>query len=299
MGELEHIGQDIGKINAMALSGALGKEIQKAHERRNKRIAEIGEEAYHVEYEEVRRKILYEAELKAKAEYTNALILKAESKELTEKEKKILLKSDIETRVKYIKLLLRKSNLGKKFFTRTFETFEVNPENEPAHEACYNLASGKRTKGILISGANGIGKTHLAAAIVNYLAEKGTQVYFQNIVDLKDELMNNFRNGTEKIMGKMEKCQVLVLDDLGAERSKENSTFIEELIYKIVNRAYEDERSIVITTNLENEDIIIRYGDRTMSRLLDMCDFIHFDSRDRRGDFEPTDELMPFAPYKD
>ena len=62
---------------------------------------------------------------------------------------------------------------------------------------------------------------------------------------------------------------LLHLDDLGAERSTD---WVLEQLYAIVDRRYNDERSIVFTTNLEEPELTEQVGTRTVSRLVEMCD---------------------------
>ena len=62
---------------------------------------------------------------------------------------------------------------------------------------------------------------------------------------------------------------LLVLDDLGAEATK---GWINDKIYLIINRRYELDRPIVVTTNLDLAELERKLGERTASRLWEMCD---------------------------
>lgn len=120
------------------------KEKMKAATLRNKaRIAEIGYTAFKVNSEADKERMLREA---AKADT-----------------------------VAQTKAILEGSGLGKRFFERTFDTFKVNPENEQAFDACYAIANGTRKQGIILKGSQGIGKTHLAAAVINWLQIEGVR----------------------------------------------------------------------------------------------------------------------------
>ena len=61
-----------------------------------------------------------------------------------------------------------------------------------------------------------------------------------------------------------------------------------EQLYAIVNARYESERSMLITTNLERAPLAEQIGERTVSRLEEMCDMVPFYGRDRRR-FEVVD----------
>ena len=61
---------------------------------------------------------------------------------------------------------------------------------------------------------------------------------------------------------------LLHLDDLGAERATD---WVLEQLYSIVNARYEEERSLVITTNLDPEQLAEQIGPRTVSRISEIC----------------------------
>ena len=68
----------------------------------------------------------------------------------------------------------------------------------------------------------------------------------------------------------MSAVDLLHIDDVGAEKSNE---WVLEELYSIVNARYEDERSIVITTNiLDRDKLCEQITPRTVSRLTEMCD---------------------------
>ncbi len=77
---------------------------------------------------------------------------------------------------------------------------------------------------------------------------------------------------------------LLHIDDLGAEK---RTDWVLEQLYAIVDRRYEEQRSIVVTTNLETDELREQIGERTVSRLLQMCDverpLFGEDWRERRG----------------
>ncbi len=237
------------------------KEKMKAAALRNKaRIAEIGYTAFKVNSEVDKERMLREA---AKADT-----------------------------VAQTKAILEGSGLGKRFFERTFDTFKVNPENEQAFDACYAIANGTRKQGIILKGSQGIGKTHLAAAVINWLADRGRKVSFENMVKLIKKVQDSFNTGTESVIKRFLDCDVLVLDDLGAEAVK-NEGWLKSLLYEILNTAYEDEKTVIITTNLDNLSMTERYGDRITSRISEMCEWIEYHDADHRREFEPLDDDEP------
>jgi DNA replication protein DnaC len=61
---------------------------------------------------------------------------------------------------------------------------------------------------------------------------------------------------------------LLHLDDVGAERQTE---WVLEQLYSIVNARYEDQKAVVVTTNLDPDELATQIGKRTVSRLIEMC----------------------------
>jgi DNA replication protein DnaC len=72
---------------------------------------------------------------------------------------------------------------------------------------------------------------------------------------------------------------LLHVDDVGAEKTSE---WVLEQLYAIVNARYEEERSIVITTNLERDELAAQINERTVSRLEEMCTVVPLFGDDAR-----------------
>ncbi len=70
-----------------------------------------------------------------------------------------------------------------------------------------------------------------------------------------------------------------LIDDVGAEKS---SDWVLEQLYSIINARYEEERSVVITTNLEREDLAAQIHERTVARLEEMCEVLPLYGADAR-----------------
>src|SRR5665648_809833 len=84
------------------------------------------------------------------------------------------------------------------------------------------------------------------------------------------------------LLDRLTSVDLLHIDDIGAERT--NDWVLEEL-YSIVNARYEDQRSIVITTNIDDRDKLCeQITARTVSRLTEMCDELPLLGHDRRMD---------------
>jgi DNA replication protein DnaC len=80
-------------------------------------------------------------------------------------------------------------------------------------------------------------------------------------------------------MDRLTEVDLLHVDDVGAEKTSE---WVLEQLYAIVNARYEEQRSVVITTNLENDALTEQITARTVSRLEEMCTLLPLYGEDAR-----------------
>jgi len=81
-------------------------------------------------------------------------------------------------------------------------------------------------------------------------------------------------------------AELLVLDDLGAEKTSE---WVQETLGLVINTRYNARRPTIVTTNLvdrtENTDPLsfaLQVGERSRSRLREMCDWVEMGGADSR-----------------
>ena len=122
-------------------------------------------------------------------------------------------------------------------------------------------------KNLLFSGQPGLGKTHLSLAIGGALIEKGFSVIYspaQNIIDaiLKERFSYT---GSEDVITAVNTCDLLILDDLGTEISTAASVSV---VYNLINTRILENKSTIISTNLDPDGIEQRYDPRVLSRLI-------------------------------
>lgn len=125
---------------------------------------------------------------------------------------------------------------------------------------------------MVLTGAPGTGKTHLAAAILRELVRESKirgkeTARFVPVPELLAEIRASYRDdGPDErdILDKYSQLPYLVLDDLGAEKSTEWSI---TTLYLIIDRRYRDMRPTVVTTNLTLDQIAKTLSERISSRL--------------------------------
>lgn len=183
-----------------------------------------------------------------------------------------------ETRAKRRKTRLMGSGVPKRFLREA--SYDRNPvrEIDPliltevrhfTREIEKNVEAGK---GLWFTGDVGTGKTSLAMLISKAALDAGLTVAIYSVPRLLAEIKETYdEDSTGSYMGLFRRlCAVdlLHLDDLGAER---RTDWVLEQLYSIVNERWQDERSIVATTNLEYGALTEQLGTRTVSRLTDVC----------------------------
>lgn len=136
--------------------------------------------------------------------------------------------------------------------------------------------------GLLLCGQVGTGKSFLAAAIANELISQGTPCLMTNFSRLISRISEKF-GGDQKYLDDLNRFDLLIIDDLGAER---DSDFTWEKVMNVIDARYRAGLPLIITTNLGSKDFAER-GDirrqRVFSRLREMCIFLEVKGTDRRG----------------
>lgn len=130
-------------------------------------------------------------------------------------------------------------------------------------------------RGLLLFGSVGTGKTFAAACIANALLEQGIPVVMTSLVKLVD-------GGADELCSRMSAIDLLILDDLGAERSTDYAL---EKVYNVVDSRYRSGLPVIYTTNLTLEELKhpadMRYA-RIYDRVLERCFPVEFRGCSRR-----------------
>lgn len=162
------------------------------------------------------------------------------------------------------------------FRTACFANYQIRNGNERHLKVAKNycIEFGKmyeRNQGLLFWGAVGTGKSYTAACIANYLLEANTSVVMTSFVRILQEMQGFDREREETFTNKLNSVKLLIIDDLGAERSTDYAL---EKVYGIIDNRYRAKKPLILTTNLTlrqmQEATDIRYA-RIYDRIFEMC----------------------------
>ncbi len=132
-----------------------------------------------------------------------------------------------------------------------------------------NLDAGR---GLWFMGDVGTGKTALAMLVSKVALERRRTVAIYSVPRLLYELRRGYDDNAEvsylNLVDALASVDLLQLDDLGAEKTSE---WVLEQLYAIVNARYEEQKAIVLTTNLDPARLEEQISTRTVSRLMEMC----------------------------
>lgn len=168
------------------------------------------------------------------------------------------------------------SMMDNTFRTACFANYQIRNGNERhlkvAKKYCIEFSKMyERNQGLLFWGTVGTGKSYTAACIANYLLEANTSVVMTSFVRILQEMQGFDREREETFTNKLNSVKLLIIDDLGAERSTDYAL---EKVYGIIDNRYRAKKPLILTTNLTlqqmQEATDIRYA-RIYDRIFEMC----------------------------
>jgi DNA replication protein DnaC len=139
-------------------------------------------------------------------------------------------------------------------------------------------------RGLWLFGDTGTGKTTLAMLVSKSAIEAGHTVAIYSLPKLLARIRRTYDSepGGDSYLSFFERLtsvDLLHIDDLGAEK---RTDWVMEQLYALINERYEAQRSILVTTNLPHTELEDQVGQRTISRLSQVCDEVPLYGSDRR-----------------
>ena len=160
----------------------------------------------------------------------------------------------------------------------TFDQFRLDyyPERdnirtvmEKTYQICrkYAYSFTEKSGNLLFSGDTGLGKTFLSACIARTVADRGYSVVYESAGHLFSKLERAKFSADEDAREEVKKytaCDLLIIDDLGTEMPGQ---FVTSALYNLVNDRLLSGKAMIISTNLNSEDLPKRYSAQIASRL--------------------------------
>ncbi len=183
---------------------------------------------------------------------------------------------------------------------QSFDTFDLDyysPVYDPAIGSsprevmeftlniCFTFANrfGRQGgKNLFLTGAPGLGKTFLSAAIARVVSEKGYSVVYDSAVTVFQRFEAQRFNRDERADGDVQRyctCDLMILDDLGSEML---SPLVHASLYQLINSRLIAGRQTVISSNLSLAEVAGRYTPQVASRLEGDYDAVRFFGEDIR-----------------
>jgi DNA replication protein DnaC len=153
-----------------------------------------------------------------------------------------------------------------------------NPASAPVLRAVREYVDAiderlEQGEGLWLMGSVGTGKTTLAMLVSKAAVEAERTVAIYSLPRLLARIRRTYdaearEQSYLEFFERLTSVDLLHIDDLGAEK---RTDWVLEQLYAIVNERYETQRSIVVTTNLDQADLEEQIGPRTVSRLVEIC----------------------------
>jgi DNA replication protein DnaC len=194
----------------------------------------------------------------------------------------------------------KQSNLGNNIKNENFDQFRLDYYSDEKGESNYSPRDNMKdiymkcirfvqsfdnhNVNLLFIGSPGLGKTYLCNSIAKDLLEQGKRVIYHvssELTDLVRKYKFDFENEDNYVsaLNELYTCDLLIIDDLGTELPTQFSSLV---IYNILNKRLLNNKKIIISTNLNTDEIMKNYSERIYSRLFGnftMCKFYGEDIR--------------------
>jgi DNA replication protein DnaC len=210
--------------------------------------------------------------------------------------------------VERAELLLRQAHIPERYENCAFENFDIRRDNQSLRWAKLNAENFVKEYptdfGLLFVGTTGVGKTHLAVAVLRELIlRKGVECLFYDFHDLLKAIRDSYnpvsQNSELSILQPVLEVEVLLLDELA---SWNPSDWVKETLQHIINSRYNHKKVTLITTTLplgespgqrevrapsgdvvpNVEFTLNQLGVTLRSRLYEMCKLVEMSSDDYR-----------------
>lgn len=201
------------------------------------------------------------------------VICSCKKKEMEEKAQR----EELEEKNRRLNSLVKNSLMEKGFYEGTFENWDFNKGKKKYYELGKKYVENfskikEKGLGLIIYGGVGNGKSYLSFSIANELLKTYRTVVCISVNGLLDRIKETYNNwgneGEREVINSLRCADLLIIDDLGVEKSTEWSN---TKIYDIIDSRYRNKLPVIITTNHSIGELREKYGERTADRLCEIC----------------------------
>ncbi len=155
---------------------------------------------------------------------------------------------------------------------------------------------------LVLVGASGCGKTHVAAAVANRCLERGVPALFVVVPDLLDHLRAAYKPDADlaydQLFEQVRNAPVLILDDLGTQSA---TPWAQEKLFQIINHRFNARLPTVVTTNVPtrtwDDRLRTRLADTELSRVFQIEERTVLDYQNINMIFQPRIRSMTFENF--
>jgi len=213
---------------------------------------------------------------RGQCECPGAVESRAEQAEATERQQQAAWAAEVKRRQE-------KSGLTGALSRQTFATFDRSVQPE-AYDIAVSFFDEPRSM-VFAGQRNGLGKTHLTAAIANRCLEQGDSVRFGTLAEYLAQIRATYnqdaKTTTDAFLEGLTRAYLLCIDDLGKEKLTE---WGREQLFLIVNARYNlrPEGHMVLTSNAEGQGLAASMGIHNWSRMQEIATVVYMKGSDYR-----------------
>jgi DNA replication protein DnaC len=165
------------------------------------------------------------------------------------------------------------------FQTASFANYQTMDGNRKAQAKAQEFLNG--TRDLYLTGGVGTGKTRLAASIMNAAVARGRWCYFARVPMMLHQMQPG--RPSEELEHKLMRCDLVLFDDIGAERDQASDYTRRTLLMLYEERGDRGLRSIFTSNKTLSEFSRMQDDDRLTSRIAGRADVVELTTADQRN----------------